>query len=81
MENTNAISQLATSITNFATSNSLSMVTALAVAGFVAAGIGMMLTKQTREWAKGHIMWIAVGAAVSLSAVALASQLISGFTF
>ncbi len=62
-----------------ATENTTNLALIVAVLFLVFGGLGLMATRATREWAKGHIGWVLVGVAVIVLAAGLVDYVANMF--
>lgn len=75
------MSNLAKFIEEFVTTNGVMIGKAVIIAGIIIAGVGLALTKRTREWAKEHILWLIVSAVLILGAATYANELFDELDF
>lgn len=73
--------QLKTYISNFISSNVLPLGVTVITAGLVLAALAFMGGKKGRDWAKEHILFIIIGAAILYTATSIATDFAKSFGF
>ena len=75
------MSQLSNLVTNFINSQILPLAVTVILVGLVCAGFGFMAGKKARDWAKEHIVFVLIGAAIVYTAASMAPDIAASFGF
>lgn len=75
------MAQLGTLVTNFLTTQILPLAVTVILVGLVCAGFGFMAGKKARDWAKEHIVFVLIGAAIVYTSTSMAPDIAAAFGF
>lgn len=75
------MTQLSNLVTNFLTGQVLPLAVTVILVGLVCAGFGFMAGKKARDWAKEHIIFVLIGAAIVYTASSMAPDIAAAFGF